>query len=224
MLNLFQTFDIRIIVICEFLLLFILSRQVFTNISLLLKKFLKSNKIIYWTLALCFLPGTVIHESCHYLAALILLVPVGKLELIPESNHGSLKLGSVSFKKTDIIRSGIIAVAPLIFGVLLLIFFIVYKNLFNQQLLTKSIYFYLIFQIGNSMFLSSTDFKFVFYLSLFIVSLFILVFILHIPLFDLLYNFSISYFIMNTFKLISEALLPVILMDIGVVFLTSIFK
>jgi hypothetical protein len=74
------------------------------------------------------MPGTVLHESAHYLACLLLRVPVGRqlhtrsgrrahVHLFyPQRNRstGSVTLGSVPHAATDPLRSALIAVAPLL--------------------------------------------------------------------------------------------------------------
>ncbi len=74
------------------------------------------------------MPGTVLHESAHYLACLILRVPVGgqlrtrdgrraRVRLFyPKRDPvtGSVTLGMVPHAKTDPVRGALIAVAPLL--------------------------------------------------------------------------------------------------------------
>lgn len=148
--------------IIELIFLGFLSGKIKLGVWRTFQKITKSEKATKYFYALVFLPGTFIHEISHFLFALILLVPVGKLELTPLIEDKKLKLGSVSVAKCDIIRSTIIGIAPLIAGVFLIIFslyqiqsgFVVWTKLFTY-LLT----FYLIFEVGNTMFLSSGDAK-----------------------------------------------------------------
>jgi hypothetical protein len=74
------------------------------------------------------MPGTVLHESAHYLACLVLHVPVGgqlragdgrraRVRLFyPKRDpvSGSVTLGMVPHARTDPIRGALIAVAPLL--------------------------------------------------------------------------------------------------------------
>jgi hypothetical protein len=79
------------------------------------------------------MPGTVLHESAHYLACLILRVPVGaeltapgggrarvKLFRPRRDEHGGVVLGEVPHAATDPLRGALIAVAPLLLVPLLL--------------------------------------------------------------------------------------------------------
>lgn len=119
----------------------------------------RSKKIAVWSIALLFLPGTVIHEFSHAIAAVLTHVPVGKMELFPEYKDGALKLGSVQVGKSDILRNFFIGVAPFIFGTALL-FLVIYLILYPSVPLTWWTLiplFYLIFTISNTMFSSRKD-------------------------------------------------------------------
>ena len=113
-----------------------------------------------YVLAILFLPGTFIHEVAHFLTALVLLVPVGQPEFLPEAIEGNkIKLGSVPIAKTDPLRRFLIGIAPLIFGIGLIYFtinFTLSKNLIGEILPTILVG-YIIFQISNTMFVSRKD-------------------------------------------------------------------
>ena len=74
------------------------------------------------------MPGTVLHESAHYLACVLLRVPVGR-RLRTRDGHrprvrlffptrdpatGAVTLGSVPHARTDAVRGALIAIAPLL--------------------------------------------------------------------------------------------------------------
>lgn len=106
-----------------------------------------------------FLPGTFIHEVSHALMATLLMVPVGKMELIPKLTDNNLKLGSVEIGKTDPIRRILIGTAPFLFGTTIIIgtfFYASQNNLFSHQLFVIVIS-YIVFEIGNTMFSSKKD-------------------------------------------------------------------
>lgn len=110
-------------------------------------------------MSLIFLPGTLIHEVSHAAMAIVLGVPVGKMELIPKLADSNLKLGSVEIGKTDPIRRMLIGMAPFIFGSSLLVglfYFSIQAELFRYQL-SIIIIMYLVFEIGNTMFSSKKD-------------------------------------------------------------------
>lgn len=110
-------------------------------------------------MAILFLPGTFIHEVSHFLAAIALFVPAGKLELIPEIKGEQVKLGSVRIEKTDLVRRFLIGVAPFVFGTILIIttiYLILERQLFSAWwaiILTG----YVVFEVGNTMFASRKD-------------------------------------------------------------------
>lgn len=111
--------------------------------------------------AILFLPGTFIHEISHFLAALFLLVPVGKLKLIPEFKEDGegIDLGSVSIAKTDPLRRFLIGVAPFTFGIFLIfaILFLITTDRFVTSWWGNVLAGILIFETANSMFVSKKD-------------------------------------------------------------------
>ena len=65
------------------------------------------------------LPGIIIHELSHWLAAKLLGVRTGKISLWPSKARGNqMRLGSVRVARTDPFRSSLIGVAPLVSGCL----------------------------------------------------------------------------------------------------------
>lgn len=109
-------------------------------------------RIGMYLFAVLFFPGTFIHEMSHFLAALFLLVPVGKIELFPERIERGIKMGSVAIEKTDPVRRTLVGVAPIISGLTII---------FISTSLTLPIWVHLIivFEVGNTMFSSSEDLK-----------------------------------------------------------------
>lgn len=145
-----------------FLVLFIsllfLSKQVTTTISLFFMRITRSHAFAIQLLAILFLPGVIIHEIAHWLIASILFVPTGDIEFLPRVQGGSVKLGSVQIAVTDPIRRFCIGVAPVIFGlsVLLGVFWFLSPTFFPFT--WKSyVFFYVLFEIGNTMFSSAKD-------------------------------------------------------------------
>jgi hypothetical protein len=63
------------------------------------------------------LPGIIIHELSHWLAAKLLGVRTGEVSLWPSKGRGKqMRMGSVSVARTDPFRASLIGVAPLISG------------------------------------------------------------------------------------------------------------
>ncbi len=71
---------------------------------------------------LALLPGILVHELSHWLAAILLRVPVGKLSLWPKKKQGGqVRLGAVSVGAADPLRASLIGVAPLVVGSLVIL-------------------------------------------------------------------------------------------------------
>lgn len=162
---------IFILFLIEFLLIFFLSRQIFTLLYTLFYVPTKHQSISKSIVALLFLPGTMIHEFSHAIIARLLGVKVGDIMLYPHKDKetGELKAGSVEIEKADPIRLSLIGIAPSIVGLLLLTVSVLYMFHFSPPLgdLTQvlSIFFvnsnYLIFlflfMISMTMFTSRKD-------------------------------------------------------------------
>lgn len=70
--------------------------------------------LLYFVLLL---PGILIHELSHWLAAKLLGVRTGKISFGPSNRRGNqMRLGSVNVARTDPFRASLIGVAPLITG------------------------------------------------------------------------------------------------------------
>jgi len=147
------------ILILEIFILFLLSQKVHKRLGMFFLKITRNQKITVYILAILFLPGTFIHEIAHFLMALLMLVPVGNLELIPKIEADGIKLGSVSIAKTDPLRRFLIGVAPLILGmtiILSMIYIFDAKDILNSMPIV-ALTIYAIFTIGNTMFSSKRD-------------------------------------------------------------------
>lgn len=139
--------------------LYFLSRRLNKKLLSFFYDLTKSKKVAVYLYALVFAPGTFIHEMSHFLAALFLLVPVGQLEIIPKFQKDKIKLGSTPIAKTDPIRRFLIGIAPLVIG-LLIIFITLHYAPVIRIIDTKIKYIfmtYIVFVIGNTMFLSRRD-------------------------------------------------------------------
>lgn len=70
--------------------------------------------IVYFLLLL---PGIIVHEVSHWLAATLLGVKAGKISLGPARKpRGQMRFGSVRVAKSDPLRDSLIGLAPLIGG------------------------------------------------------------------------------------------------------------
>jgi hypothetical protein len=67
--------------------------------------------------SLLFFPGVLLHETSHFLAALLLRVRTGHFSLMPQVlPNGTLRLGYVETARTDVVRDALIGTAPLLVG------------------------------------------------------------------------------------------------------------
>ncbi len=67
--------------------------------------------------SLLFFPGVLLHETSHYIMAVILGVQTGRFSLLPQPlENGRLQLGFVETEPTDFLRDALIGVAPLLTG------------------------------------------------------------------------------------------------------------
>lgn len=143
----------------EIFILYLLMRRLSRKILMVLYRITRSRKISFYFFAVLFFPGTFVHEMSHFLTGLFLLVPVGKVELFPRVEEGGVKMGSVAIGKSDPIRRTIIGIAPVIFGLAIIlgsIFWVYDRNLFKEPIIV-GVLAYLIFEVGNTMFSSKKD-------------------------------------------------------------------
>ncbi|MCO6451427.1 MAG: hypothetical protein J5I90_11630 [Caldilineales bacterium] len=82
---------------------------------------LTGNQLISTTIyALVILPGTLIHETSHWLMAQIVGVRTGAISVLPKSTgNGKLRLGSVDVRGGSLWQHTLIGLAPLLVGSLL---------------------------------------------------------------------------------------------------------
>lgn len=73
-------------------------------------------EVALWMFFVIFLPGTLVHELSHWLAARLLGVRTGRLEIWPHRKKDAIWLGSVQVSRADPLRSSLIGLAPLITG------------------------------------------------------------------------------------------------------------
>jgi len=83
------------------------------SIALLISGDLEVAVLLY---ALPLLPGILLHELSHTLAARLLGVKVGRMSLRPKVKAGRVQLGSVDVGQADTVRASLIGLAPLLAG------------------------------------------------------------------------------------------------------------
>jgi hypothetical protein len=139
------------------IVLFLLSRSVSRNLF----RFMPINLF-----SLIFSPGIILHELSHLLSATVLFVSVGNIDFTPKKNGNGVRLGSVEIAKTDPIRRSLIGLAPILFGLMVIVGTVYLFSLNILFFQNQGIYLfvaailitaYLLFVISNTMFSSSKD-------------------------------------------------------------------
>jgi hypothetical protein len=145
--------------VLELVVLYFLSRMVFSRISQVLRSFIRKSNWSYYLLAALFFPGTYIHELSHYGMAKLLFVRTFAVSFKPKIEGNLITLGSVEIAKTDFIRRFLIGAAPFLFGSIIVIgsMYMLYVNNLHTSPLAIAIEIFLVFEIGNTMFMSKRD-------------------------------------------------------------------
>ncbi len=141
----------------ELALLFLISRKTIQYLFYVLHELTSNTTVIYLTIALVFLPGTILHELSHFLMAIVLLLRVREIHIFPEWKNGYLKLGKVLYEKRDVIRSILVGVAPICVGLLFFWWMSSVGILTSHNLSMQIVSIYLIFVISSTMFSSKQD-------------------------------------------------------------------
>jgi len=135
-------------------------------------------EIAIWLYAIILLPGVFLHELSHALAAAIVGVKIGRINILPRKVGKRIQLGFVPVQQTDFIRASFIGAAPLFCGGLAVIA-LGYKVFGTPEVIAALvaqdwlaalrglsaalhaadvwIWAYLVFAIGNTMLPSSSD-------------------------------------------------------------------
>lgn len=187
-------------------IIYIITQLIIKELFLLLRKFFKSDFITFALISLLFLPGTIIHESAHFLTALFLILPVKSMTIFPRWDENEIKLGEVLFIKKDFLRAILVGIAPIFFGIGIL-FSLFYFHIYPTSNLGLNIlYSYLIFSISANMFSSKQDLK-----DLLLIIPVILVVVMLFYVFDVKINMNTVNAIMNKVNLY---ILFVLILDI----------
>lgn len=149
-----------LIFVLEFLFLFFLSKLLVRSISIFFLKVARKENLAIRLFHLLLLPGVIVHELAHLIVAEAMLVRTGGLSFAPEPDGDRVVMGSVSIQQTDPIRRAIIGFAPVFVGILIISFFVFFFLSERSPLdfpWNYLLVFFMVFQIGNTMFSSSKD-------------------------------------------------------------------
>jgi hypothetical protein len=97
-------------------LLFWMDRWLHRHLQILMFLLTNDREVGLWLYAIVLLPGVILHEVSHALAARLLGVKIGKIHLFPERSKGRIQLGFVPVEDTDFVRASLIGVAPFVVG------------------------------------------------------------------------------------------------------------
>ncbi len=141
----------------QLIILYFTSRQSIKELFQVLRIFIKRDKIVFILVSLIFLPGTIIHEMAHFLAAIALFLRVHEVHVFPEWEKNYIKLGRVVYEKRDVIRSIFVGIAPVIIGLLFFWWFSAIDVLSISHIGFRIFMVYAIFIISSTMFSSKQD-------------------------------------------------------------------
>ena len=139
----------------QIVILSIISKNIYANLYILIYRITKNSKLSLYIVSFFFFPGTTIHELSHALSAVMVGGHVYKINLIPQIDNFSIRMGYAQVQVLDVVRNSFIGISPLIFGVILLYLLFPFTN--SNDIFVRILTFYTIFQISNSMFLSNSD-------------------------------------------------------------------
>lgn len=139
--------------------IYFISRKAMNEVFYFLMRIFKNYHLVLAVITLILLPGTLIHELAHFIVALVLLLPVKSMSLFPVFEANQIKLGEVKFEKRDVVRGGIVGIAPFVVGILLLISIFYFQIFPGQDLIINILMTYLIFSVSSNMFSSRQDLK-----------------------------------------------------------------
>jgi|GEM_PF-798412 len=137
--------------------IYFFSRQTINELFYFLQIFFRKNELVFSLISLIFLPGTIIHELAHFLAAMILMLKVSEVRILPEIDKDNIRLGSVVYEKKDIIRSILVGLAP-IFLALSIFWILANFHVFpGPNIYFNALMVYVLFTISSTMFSSKKD-------------------------------------------------------------------
>lgn len=157
------------------LLMWLVQRQLHKHIQGLVLLATGKENLVAIGQFLLFLPGIVLHECSHWLAAKLLGVRVGAMSIGPQRGRGrQVRFGSVQIGRTDAVRESLVGLAPLISGTGLVLLLARWgfgllpttefrPEVWPQQLMAclraedAGLWVYLIFAVANAMLPSPSD-------------------------------------------------------------------
>jgi hypothetical protein len=165
------------------IILFFISQVTIRELFHVLHSVVKKRGVVYGLISLFFFPGTVLHELSHFLMATVLMLRVREVSVLPEWEGDNIKLGKL--------RGIIVGVAPLIAGLLFFLVLASWYPLLKGNVMHAAM-FYGIFVVSSTMFSSKQDLNGLVFIIPFAIISGGIVYVLNIPLGELLGNVILS--------------------------------
>lgn len=146
-----------LLLIVQLIILFFITKITLRELFHLFHHLFRSQTISNIAIAILFFPGTVVHELAHFFMAIVMFLKVRELQLLPEWDHKSIKLGHVAYERKDPVRGFIVGIAPLFAGVAVLFLILMNFPLPAATTGMTMLIGYLIFTISSTMFSSPQD-------------------------------------------------------------------
>lgn len=103
--------------------LLVLQRKVHFEIQAVFLLLSRRIDIVSILFSILFLPGVILHEFSHFIAARLVGVRTGKFSVVPRNlGNGKMQLGYVETASSDVFRDSLIGAAPLLLGGILIIY------------------------------------------------------------------------------------------------------
>jgi hypothetical protein len=152
------------------LVLYLSHWKMTVELSRLIHRLGGNQNLLIWVWSVIFLPGTIIHEISHFLAAAATGTRTGNIEIFPEfieeildeeEDKKGVTLGYVQVARMNPVQGFFVGMAPFISGMALMIWLasLIYANYLTQNIWPLILQVYLFFVIGNSFFPSWSDIK-----------------------------------------------------------------
>jgi len=216
-----------VLFVLEVILIYLTSKKVVRLLAGILINIFKNRQVSTYIFSLLYLPGTLFHELSHYITAKILRVPVGGFTIKPQIEGRSIKLGSVSVGKSDLIRYTLVGVAPFFTGTALVVLMFAnasVNQIFEYNFLTRLLSFYIVFEIANTMFLSKSDIRGLVRITFVIVLIiFFLILLFKIDITDIVSSLLVNNNIVKIYKLLSYYLIIPVAINMAIMLMGKVF-
>lgn len=214
-----------ILFILEFFLLFFMAKSLINSLSNLIFRLTKSKHVTVIILSYLFLPGTIVHELAHLFIAGLLLVRTGSMDLAPKIMDNEIKFGSVDIERTDFLRRAIIGVAPVLVGMIIIFGTLFYlQSPGSKTLIIYLVSFYVIFEVGNTLFSSRKDLEGTIELLVAIIFISIALFIVKVDIARAFFDFLQKKEIISFFKTADLFLIPLFIIDLTIIVLMNLLS